>query len=120
MLRHSPPTRTQKRLTVIQFLGLLGCGSFLAIAASRPAVSGSHGVVATPDADASRIALEVLQRGGNAVDAAVAASFALAVNFPTAGALGGRGFLLYRDPGGVTHALDFREVAPRRRTHARF
>jgi len=56
--------------------------------------------------------VSALEEGGNAVDAAVAASFALAVTLPAAGNLGGGGFLLYRDPGGRTWFLDHREVAP--------
>jgi gamma-glutamyltranspeptidase/glutathione hydrolase len=56
--------------------------------------------------------VSALEEGGNAVDAAVAASFALAVTLPAAGNLGGGGFLLYRDPDGRAWFLDHREVAP--------
>jgi gamma-glutamyltranspeptidase/glutathione hydrolase len=68
----------------------------------------------TPDDQATRVAVDVLRAGGNAVDAAVAAAFALSVALPHAGNLGGGGMLLYRAPGGETVALDFRETAPRR------
>ena len=69
-------------------------------------------MVVTPDADASRIGAEVLEAGGNAVDAAVAVGMALAVTYPQAGNLGGGGFMLYRTETGGHHALDFRETAP--------
>jgi gamma-glutamyltranspeptidase/glutathione hydrolase len=57
--------------------------------------------------------VDVRRRGGNAIDAAVAAAFTLSVTYPAAGSLGGGGFLLYRSPEGRYLALDFREVAPR-------
>lgn len=82
------------------------------LAASPPAARGQHGMVVTPEPNATRIGIEVLRDGGNAVDAAVAVSMALAVTMPRAGALGGGGFLLYRAPDGTYAALDFREVAP--------
>ncbi len=61
---------------------------------------------------ASRIGVETMQAGGNAVDAAVAVGFALAVAYPQAGNLGGGGFMLIRMNDGSTHFLDFREKAP--------
>ncbi len=73
----------------------------------------SHrGIVATTDVLASRAGIDVLASGGNAVDAAVAASFALAVVNPEAGNLGGSGFMIVRRPDGETAALDYRSVAP--------
>lgn len=96
---------------------LLAC-CVLAPAASRAAapaaVRAPRAVAVTPEAEASRVALEVLADGGNAVDAAVAAALALAVTHPVAGNLGGGGFLLYRDAEGAAWALDFRETAPAR------
>jgi gamma-glutamyltranspeptidase/glutathione hydrolase len=68
-------------------------------------------MVDTDNEIATRVGVNVLASGGNAVDAAVAAAFALAVSFPTAGNLGGGGFLVAR-VGGKSYALDFRETAP--------
>ncbi len=84
-----------------------------ALAASRPAVRGPSGMVVSAEEHASRVGVDILRRGGNAVDAAVATAFALAVTYPRAGNLGGGGFLLYRSPDGRFFALDFRETAPR-------
>jgi len=71
-----------------------------------------HAMVVTVHRDASDAGLEILKQGGNAVDAAVAVGFALAVVWPRAGNLGGGGFMLIRDHHGKTHFLDFRERAP--------
>jgi gamma-glutamyltranspeptidase / glutathione hydrolase len=76
----------------------------------------SGGMVATTDRVASEIGAEVLRRGGNAVDAAVATHFALAVVNPEAGNIGGGGFLVVRMTDGTTASLDFREAAPMRAT----
>jgi gamma-glutamyltranspeptidase/glutathione hydrolase len=64
--------------------------------------------------DAAKVGLEVLKKGGNAVDAAVAVHFALAVTHPQAGNIGGGGFMVYRSALGITNTLDFREKAPAR------
>lgn len=76
-------------------------------------VTARNGMVASEQALASRIGLEILQGGGNAVDAAVAMGFALAVALPNAGNIGGGGFMMVHDAKtGQNTALDFREVAP--------
>ncbi len=76
-------------------------------------VVASHGMVASQNDIASEIGRDVLARGGNAVDAAVAMGFALAVTLPRAGNLGGSGFMLVHDAGsGRSTALDYRSVAP--------
>jgi gamma-glutamyltranspeptidase / glutathione hydrolase len=91
-----------------------------AIAASRRPVVGARGMIVAPEREAASVGLSLLRRGGNAVDAAVATAFALAVTFPRAGNLGGGGFLLYRAPDGSHAALDFRETAPQALTAAMF
>ncbi len=83
-----------------------------AAAASRLPVRGKHAMVASVDVIASRVGADVMKRGGNAVDAAVAVAFALAVTWPEAGNLGGGGFMLVRTPDGKSEAIDYREVAP--------
>jgi len=82
-----------------------------AAAASAPA-RARKGMVVSQHFIASQVGAEVLWDGGNAVDAAVATAFALAVTHPTGGNLGGGGFLLYRPASAEPVAYDFREVAP--------
>jgi gamma-glutamyltranspeptidase/glutathione hydrolase len=77
----------------------------------RPEVA-EHGMVVSVHELASRAGVEIMQAGGNAIDAAVATGFALAVVYPQAGNIGGGGFMLIRMKDGRTHFLDFREKAP--------
>lgn len=82
-------------------------------------VSGKHGVVTSVEDQATQAGVRMLELGGNAVDAAVAVGFALAVTHPSAGNIGGGGFMLLRLDG-PTEAIDFRETAPRGLTRERF
>jgi gamma-glutamyltranspeptidase/glutathione hydrolase len=80
----------------------------------REPVFGRHGVVATQHSLASQVGVEVLEAGGNAIDAAVAAAFALGVVEPWMSGIGGGGFLLYADASnGAVHEVDFGMVSPR-------
>ncbi len=90
----------------------LGALLAMPLSASAATSEGAHGAVATDQKLASQIGLRVLQTGGNAVDAAVAIGYALAVAYPSAGNIGGGGFMLLRSNGGGAHFIDFRETAP--------
>jgi gamma-glutamyltranspeptidase/glutathione hydrolase len=95
-------------LTISISIASLGRG----FAASPMPAEGEHGMVVTAQHLASKVGVEVLKEGGNAVDAAVAVGYALAVVYPTAGNLGGGGFMTIRLKDGKTTFLDFRERAP--------
>jgi gamma-glutamyltranspeptidase/glutathione hydrolase len=86
------------------------------LAASREPVRARHGVVASTNEVASKVGVDVMKQGGNAVDAAIAVAFALAVTHPAAGNLGGGGFMMIRLKNGRTTAIDYREMAPAQAT----
>ncbi len=89
---------------------LLACNP--ATFSATPTERFAHAAVASQDKIASQVGADVLKRGGNAVDAAVATAFALAVTHPAAGNIGGGGFLMFRSAQGEAVAYDFRETAP--------
>ncbi len=91
---------------------IVSIGLAPAFAASPEPVKAEHGMVVTAQHLASDVGVEVLKKGGNAVDAAVAVGYALAVVYPTAGNIGGGGFMTIRMKDGKTTFLDFRERAP--------
>jgi gamma-glutamyltranspeptidase/glutathione hydrolase len=96
------------RLLVLVFLLVAEAGR----AASNAPVAAKNGMVVTAQEQATRIGVEVLRNGGNAIDAAVAVGYALAVVYPAAGNLGGGGFMTLQLADGRKTFIDFRETAP--------
>ena len=96
---------------ILPAIALDGRGSI--VAQQRPAVSTRHGMVVAQEKLAARVGADILRQGGNAVDAAVATAFAMAVTYPRAGNIGGGGFMVIhlRDRG-EDIAIDYRETAP--------
>jgi len=107
-------------LKKISLFLLIFLQSTLVFAASKNPVRGEHGMVVTSHELASRVGIEILKQGGNAVDAAVAVGYALAVVFPTAGNLGGGGFMVISFPDGRNTTIDYREKAPSSATRDMF
>ena len=109
-------SKTQK---FVVFLVILIFTNFQFYCRSRAdkEVVAQNGMVVSVDEYASRVGVEILKKGGNAVDAAVAVGFALAVTYPSAGNIGGGGFMVIRFPAAQEAvALDFREKAPGKAT----
>src|SRR4051794_14542968 len=100
----------------LAFLLVLCAFTVLPMQAKEP-IRAKHGMVVAQEPIAADAGLAVLKSGGNAIDAAIAVGFALAVTHPSAGNIGGGGFMLIRLAGGKTTFLDFREAAPHEATH---
>src|SRR5688500_17496614 len=83
------------------------------LADSRDPVRGKRGMVSSSSDAASRAGIEVMKKGGNAVDAAIATGLALAVTWPAAGNIGGGGFMLIRKADGTAEVIDYRGTAPK-------
>jgi gamma-glutamyltranspeptidase / glutathione hydrolase len=103
--------RSPQRVLISLLLVLLAGAAVPSTASTHP-VHAAHAIVVSVHELASHVGVEIMQGGGNAVDAAVATGFALAVVHPAAGNIGGGGFMLIRMADGKTHFLDYREMAP--------
>ncbi len=101
-----------KKVLIPFFALLLVFGCLEAKTPVRKAVEARHGMVVSAEGLASRVGRDILKQGGNAVDAAVATGFALAVTFPQAGNIGGGGYMVIRMANGTTTSIDYREKAP--------
>jgi gamma-glutamyltranspeptidase/glutathione hydrolase len=104
------------RLSMRRISLLLLIFAAVPVQAAQP-VRARHGMVVTRETHATQAGLKILESGGNAIDAAVAAGFALAVTHPSAGNIGGGGFMLVRLADGRTTFIDFRERAPQAASH---
>lgn len=104
----------KKILPVICFMLAIVCQS------TEAQTFAENGMVVSSSKLASEVGVEILKKGGNAIDASVATAFALAVTHPTAGNIGGGGFLVFMDSSGFATSIDFREKAPLKATPGMF
>src|SRR5437764_10250754 len=105
-----------RRVSAWPLLFLLWVSAAIPSWAAQP-VRARRGMVVTRERHATAVGLQVLESGGNAVDAAVAVGLALAVTHPSAGNIGGGGFMLLRMADGRTTTFDYRETAPKAASH---
>ncbi len=99
-----------KRWSIV--IGLVAVAAVALVQAGNQPIRARNGMVVSQNAIASQVGIDALEEGGTAIDAAVATAFALAVAHPTAGNIGGGGFLVHRAASGDAIAYDFRETAP--------
>ncbi len=98
--------------TILIFLFLISFNLNVIYPAAKNPVSAKNGMVVSSSSLATRVGVEILKKGGNAVDAAVAVGFALAVTYPYAGNIGGGGFMVIHLSSGKNTTIDYREKAP--------
>ena len=109
----------KKLLSILFFLSFFACNQNLndnSQVATAPRILGNvspKAMVVSAHKEASKVGVEIMKKGGNAFDAAIAVQFALAVVYPQAGNIGGGGFAVYRKADGEIGTLDFREKAPK-------
>jgi gamma-glutamyltranspeptidase/glutathione hydrolase len=104
--------RSPHKSLILFLMALVALTAVPRVAAAIHPVHAQHAIVVSVHELASHAGVEIMQAGGNAIDAAVATGFALAVVHPAAGNIGGGGFMLVRMADGTTHFLDYREKAP--------
>ena len=99
---------------IIEKIFKIACLIILTLSHSKSIaqVYGQNGMVVSSNVLASQVGVDILKKGGNAIDASIATAFALAVTHPSAGNIGGGGFLVFMNASGEATTIDFREKAP--------
>ncbi len=116
-MSRSRPAIIMKALRTLLLVLAACCAASLSHAQGLHPTHAKKAMVVSVHPEAAKVGAEIIREGGNAVDAAVATGFALAVVHPAAGNIGGGGFLLLRKANGEVHFLDFREKAPKAASH---